>query len=222
MSSDIETRNRISSKVLLIDDNENEAKNAIAFLTKAAPSRDLEYIILNPNELNDVAVYLNIIKSLPASAILIDHRLGESAITPFTGLSLASSLRALQPMLPIFILTKWNDDSLEEYGYEVDDVMNKNILSAHAATYVGRLLRAMNRYEDARSAQSKRMQSLIATSLKRELSKEETVELMHIRADIGIESLGREIEVAEKARIRLENKRDLLDALKRMVDEEDR
>jgi len=181
----------------------------------------MEFIIAGPDEVGGASEYLNLVDSLPASAVLIDQRLGESSSAPYTGLELAGSLRAIRPMLPIFILTKWvEEDQLEEKGFVVDDIMDRTLLNRYAASYVGRLLRSMRRYEESRSEQSKRMHTLIAESLYRELNDDETAELIRLRADIGIAGLGREIEMAEKGHIRLENKKDILDALKRLVEEE--
>jgi hypothetical protein len=97
--------------------------------------------------------------------------------------------------------------------------MDKHEMITNPSTYLGRIIRAMGRYENAKTKQNKRMQELIAASLDRELSREETHELVNIRAEIGMSTLGHEIETAELTRIRLENKRDILNALKKLVDE---
>jgi hypothetical protein len=65
------------------------------------------------------------------------------------------------------------------------------------------------------------MHYLVAESLYRELSDDETRELIRLRAEIGIGSLGREIEVAQKTHILLETKRDILNALKKMIEEDE-
>lgn len=208
-----------TSKVLIIDDEVEEAKKIKQFLDRASSNLDIEFIIQTPNNITEMSEYFLLINSLPASSVLIDQHLGVRARADYTGLKLANILRAVLPMFPIFILTKYVDDDLEKQGYDVDDIMDKFKMIENPALYLGRITRAMNRYEDAKTRQNKRMQELIATSLNRDLSGEETHELLNIRAEIGISTLGREIEMAELTRIRVENKKDILDALKKLVDE---
>ncbi len=213
------TTNR-TSIILIIDDDKEEAIRIKKKLDRASLGLELDFIIQTPEEIKDISEYFFLINSLPASSILIDQRLGVKSKANYTGLKLANILRAVLPMFPIFILTKWvKEDNLEKQGYDVDDVMDKFKMLETPTTYLGRIIRAMSRYENAKTKQNKRMQELIAASLSRELSQEETYELVNIRAEIGISTLGREIEMAELTRIRIENKKDVLDALKRLVDE---
>jgi CheY-like chemotaxis protein len=209
-----------TSKVLIIDDDQEEAIRVKKILEKASSGHILEFIVQTPEGIQDLSEYFLLINTLRASAVLIDQRLGVRSIANYTGLKLASILRSVLPMFPIFILTKWvQQDELEKQGYEVDDVMDKQEMISNPSTYLGRIIRAMGRYESAKTKQSKRMHELIAASLDRELNSEETHELVNIRAEIGLSTLGREIELAELTRTRLENKKDILDALKKLVNE---
>jgi CheY-like chemotaxis protein len=122
------TTNHTPSKasiILLIDDN----------LRAAPPDAGIEFVIEGPDAVGAIPEYLTLLDSLSASAVLIDHHLGESSSAPYTGLELATSLRAVRSMLPIFILTKYaEDDRLEENGFVVDDVMDRAILYRHAGS----------------------------------------------------------------------------------------
>lgn len=208
------------SKVLIVDDDQREAFHASRHLLEAAPDAGMECIVRGPDDVGDEGDYLELVDALPASAVLIDQRLGETSSAPYSGLHLAQTLREVQPMLPIFILTKYaREDELEAKGFIVDDVMSKSMLRDNPATYVGRLLRAMKRYEDARGAQGRRMRELIAKSVTTDLTAVETNELILLRADIGISRLGREVELAREAQHHLDHKKDILAALDKLIEE---
>src|SRR4051794_6733227 len=127
-----------SAAIIIVDDDEHTAQNAAELLADAAvrtgSPRQLQFIISNPDTVNNLTDYLtqtiNLIDSTKASAIVIDYRLGEKSDAAYTGLELASSLRDVRPMLPIFILTQWSrEENLEQKGFVVDDVMDKAQLS---------------------------------------------------------------------------------------------
>jgi len=208
------------SIVLIVDDEKREALHASRHLRRALPQANLTYVLRTPDDVGSEANYVDLVDTLPVSAILIDQRLGETSNVPYNGLQLARTLREVRPMLPIFILTKWApEDGLEAQGFAVDDVMSKPILRDKPDAYVGRLLRAMKRYEEARSTQSHRMHELVARSLTEELNADETDELIKLRADIGIGTLGREVELAHDTRQRLDHKKDILSVLDALIQE---
>ena len=76
-------------KILLVDDNEREAENAKTWFEMAFEGLQLHFILQNPSDLPGVSDYVKYIDALPVSALLIDHRLNESASANYTGLELA-------------------------------------------------------------------------------------------------------------------------------------
>jgi hypothetical protein len=105
-------------------------------------------------------------------------------------------------------------------GFDVDDVMDKILLAKHAETYVGRLLRAMHRFEEARTETSKRMHELIVSSLTRPLSSIELEDLNTLRASLGLWTLGSEIEDTAQIKQRLNQKEAIIEALENLSNKE--
>ena len=208
--------------ILVIDDDRREADNAVAFLQKSAIGANLQFVIQLPDEVKNTSAWVQLIDSIPASAVLLDHKLGEAGRVSYTGLELADSVRHIKPTLPLFILTKYaNDEKLEENGFAVDDIMDKSRLRKNAHTYITRLFRSIGRYEEARTETSKRMRDLVAESLLRNLTEQETFELSQLRADIGMEVLSRQIDLGDETRKNLNTKKHILEQLNNLLTEED-
>jgi hypothetical protein len=215
-------RNRsVPITVLIIDDGQREAENAAAYFGQTPLGANIRFIIKSPDDVENLADWLQLTEDLSVSAVLLDHRLGESSNASYTGLELADSLRDVKPLLPLFILTKYaSDERLESNGFSVDDVLDKERLRQDAAAaYVARILRGIGRYEEAKSNRAKHLSDLISLSLSRELSSEEKIELNTIRSELGLPILIRQLDLADEAHDVLESKKELLAGLRKLLGE---
>jgi len=210
----------IAVTVLIIDDDRREAENAASYFEQTPLDVDIRFVVKSPDDVENLANWLQVIEDLSVSAVLLDHLLGQSSGASYTGLELADSLRDVKPLLPLFILTKYaSDERLESNGFSVDDVLDKERLRQNAAAYVTRILRGIGRYEEAKSNRAKHLGDLISLSLARELSSEEKLELNTIRSELGLPVLLRQLDLADEAHTNLESQKELLASLRRLLGE---
>ncbi|MGB2963669.1 MAG: hypothetical protein WBB69_06750 [Anaerolineales bacterium] len=125
--------------------------------------------------------YLTILQNPLTVCIIVDQRLKEGGEVDHTGIELSSFLRAIDPKLPIYILTNFAYASSDYKGSEwaVEDIISKGDLAdpEKLGILIARLLRRIDVYIGIIGEREKRFQRLFRKSLKEELSNEEIEEL---------------------------------------------
>ena len=165
--------------VMLIEDNIDDAA-LFGQLLEAAGDIKVEHVGVRA-ALSD---YTDLLASPETGAIIIDERLSDYGGVDYTGLDLADYLRTLRPEIPIYILTHYPDDIPEDHSGSTELIIDKTQVRKAAKAYVTRMLRQMQRYDDALTEQQKRLKDLIDRKLAQELTEQEQRELEQLRADI--------------------------------------
>jgi DNA-binding NarL/FixJ family response regulator len=163
--------------VWLIDDVKTAADEYKRFL-----ERSKKLIVGHLTPLPSMQSYGDLINHPQTRAFIIDQRLDKAKV-PYEGIQLADHLRSLRPELPIFILTGWPDD-VEGRDESVEAIIPKDRVRKHPDVYVARILRCINRYEEALTEKQRRIKELIDLKIADRLSSEAEEELESLRADI--------------------------------------
>lgn len=165
--------------VWLIEDSENDAEEYKQLLEKAG---DIEVVFVPARPA--IADYADLLSDGRTGAIIIDQRLGDFAGVSYDGIDVAEFLRSLRPELPIFILTNYADEELEDQGEAVDFIIDKKTVRRRAGVYVKRILRSIEHYQAALTDKQRRLKELIDRKLSSGLNEAEEAELQALRADI--------------------------------------
>lgn len=169
----------MSKKIIwMIDENQlqlNAFKRELSFCLDNA--LDVEAILPYPT----MQEYLEpVINNDRTVVIIIDQRLTDEGTVNYTGIDLAEYLRAINPKLPIYILTNFPDD--EEFSgreLNVEYILDKSefINEADLKMIAARILRHIDTYKDILTERGKRFNNLLRKSLKEELNTDEFCEL---------------------------------------------
>ena len=166
-------------KVYLIEDDKGDARQYKRLLEH---SQRLTVDIVEP--LPSITEYAYLASDPRTGAILIDQRLSEGAGVPYEGTDVANFLRTLRSELPLIMLTNYCKDVEEDENEAIDSIFDKSNVSSHPEPYVSRLLRTMERYEDALTVNQTRLRELVDRKISDELTEDEEQELASLRADI--------------------------------------
>ena len=200
--------------VKLIEDSHEDA-DLYQQLLEAAGEIKIEYVPARPR----VADYADLAADPETGAVIIDERLSEFTGVDYTGLQVADFLRALRPELPIYILTNYANEILDDQGESVEDIIDKKTVRKAAKVYVVRILRAMQQYEAALTEQQRRLKELIDRKLSGELSEEEEAELQQLRAAIERPFAPAEIEHEHRWDEELQRQEEQLERLEKIAQE---
>lgn len=165
--------------VWLIEDSENDAEEYKQLLEKAG-AIEIVFVPARPV----IADYADLLTDSRTGAIIIDQRLGDFAGVSYDGIEIAEFLRSLRPELPIFILTNYADEELEDQGEAVDSIIDKKTVRKRAEVYVKRILRSVEHYQTALTEKQKRLKDLIEHKLSSGLDEADEAELQALRADL--------------------------------------
>jgi len=150
------------------------------------------------------------------SSIIIDERLKDTGIASYLGIDLARYFRSLNDKLPIYILTTYSEDSdLKQNQWSVEYVIKKEDLENDLKTVKARLQRSVSFYYDFVDERERRFNELLAKSLNRPISKEETEELENLQyirtRSILVDEIGLSADLEDKINKQLK----LLDQLQK-------
>lgn len=117
-----------------------------------------------------------------AVAVVLDERLISSGTVQYLGLDLAAHLRALNPKIPMYILTSYYDQTDKDLtrAISVEGVLNKNTISDsfdELKMQCARILRAINTYTEISSERSRRFEELLRKRYLSQLTEPENSEL---------------------------------------------
>jgi hypothetical protein len=152
-------------------------------------------------------------------SLVLDQRLYESGDTDYTGLKLASVVRASLPKLPIYILTNWTD-KLDD-AYHVEYVFEKEHISedVYKKEATARVRRHVNVFEDIIDEREDRFAELLPKYLGSQLSKDEENEFLSIKAG-RIKPYSHEFDEDPELKAKLDEQAIALDeTLKRLEDD---
>lgn len=124
--------------------------------------------------------YLDILEDPRTVAIVIDQILKDKGGVDHTGIELAQYLRAVDNIMPLYILT--NEPAGDEYvggEWTVEDIIDKGELidQKRKKIVTSRLLRRITLYQQAYNDREKRFRQLLKQSLTDSLSDKEQQEL---------------------------------------------
>lgn len=162
--------------VWLIEDNETNAEEYTLFLEH---TEELVIRWIKPRP--GIDDYSDLIAAPETGAFILDQRLSEGSDANYTGLALAEYIQSVRPDIPLYILTGYPDEDVEHHGHSVDAVIRKSFVRDHADVSIKRILRAMQRYEEALSERQRSIKNLIDKKVTEGLATEEQAELDTLR-----------------------------------------
>ncbi|PKQ27613.1 MAG: hypothetical protein CVT63_07075 [Candidatus Anoxymicrobium japonicum] len=165
--------------VWLVEDSQEEADEYGQLLERAG---DIEVLFVSVRP--TIADYADLLADDQTGAFIIDQCLDEYTGVAYNGIGLAEFLRSLRPELPIFILTKYLDEGLEDQGGSVEAIIDKKTVRKRGEIYVKRILRGIEHYQATLTDKQERLGYLIDRKLSGGLSEAEEVELQELRAYI--------------------------------------
>lgn len=124
--------------------------------------------------------YLELLENARTAAILIDQILEDKGGVDHTGIELAQYLRALDEIMPIYILTNYPaTDDYSKGEWSVEGIISKHELSNQTKrhTIVSRILRRINVHQRIFTERESRFRELLQKKMKDELSDDENKEL---------------------------------------------
>ena len=172
------------SMVKFIDDDPEDRMLYKSKLESAAP---LRIIPVDPQDYSSLEQCSEILADRP-KAVLIDKKLDEFFGTAYDGFSLAGHIRAIDHMMPIYILTNFEEESDEvESGWSVECIIPKENFKRRKdyEVYAKRITRAIGRYEEALLSREAELSALIDKKVSGKLSRSESLKLNRIRLEIG-------------------------------------
>jgi hypothetical protein len=166
--------------VWLIEDNDGDAQ-LYERLLERSHQLDVESVGVHPS----VDDYAYLVADPRTGAVLIDHHLSDGAGVPYEGTDVAEFLRMLRAELPIYILTNYGPDAEEQGSDAADSIIDKQNVRKHTEVYIARILRGMQRYDEALTGKKQRIKELVDKKIASGLNEEEERELTVLRADIS-------------------------------------
>lgn len=166
--------------VWLIEDNDDDARMYERLLERSH-QLDVQPVGVHPA----VDDYAYLVANPQTGAVLIDHHLSDGTGVPYEGTDVAEFLRMLRAELPIYILTNYGPDAEEQGSDAADSIIDKQNVRKHTNAYIARILRGMQRYDEALMRKKQRIKELVDKKIASELSEDEERELTTLRADIN-------------------------------------
>lgn len=164
--------------VWFVEDDKDEAEKYKRFLERVG---NIRIKTIKPSVYPSLSDYRKLATDASTGAFLIDQRLDQSGVG-YTGMEVADYLRQVKPELPIYMLTGYPEDIQGgEAAGQVEDVIRKSEVRKWAPQYVARILRSIQRYEEAMIERQKRLDGLIDRKLAGKLTKAEESELQQLR-----------------------------------------
>ena len=165
--------------VLLVDDSDHEADQYKRLLER---DRRLRVVVRPPPPaLGD---YAPLVHDRSVGAVIVDQVLSDAASVDYSGLEVVNYLRAFSDALPVYILTNYYDDDLQESGEAADFVIAKEEIRARGHAYVTRILRRMGQYRAALGERQARYRALVDRAAAGALTAAEAEALAGLRREI--------------------------------------
>ncbi len=185
--------------IWLIDDNEHELRthrNRLAeMLTDQVDVRPLQpFKTLGEN--------VTLLDDPLTACVVVDERLKETGTASYTGIELAGFLRAINPKLPIYILTNFADeeDEFAQGKWSVEDILAKTDMTDANKRQVAsaRILRRIDVYRDILTKREYRLRDLLSKSLDADLDSAEQKELRELQLQRSAPALAIELGQLEQ------------------------
>jgi CheY-like chemotaxis protein len=167
----------LDRKVLLVEDDEKDAKRYKRFLEK---SGDVAVEIIEP--MTSFASYGPLISDPSTGAMVIDQRLDDATAVQYSGTQLALWIRTMVSDLPIFALTNYPGDIDQSENVYIS-VFDKGKIAKDSKVYSDFIRESIQRYNAALTEKQQRLRELIDKKIDDELSESEAEELATLRAD---------------------------------------
>nr|WP_298116197.1 response regulator [uncultured Pseudomonas sp.] len=168
-------------KILFVDENEDQRETYTLMLQDCFPKGEGVPTVFGVEPKPHVGDMSFLVENPSVVAIVLDEQLKESGVAQYYGIELASYLRTLNSKIPIYILTSFVDsEELLEGEMQVEDILNKQDLSAKKHVVGARILRRIDSYLEIMGNRNVRFELLLRKSVRGELAEEEKEELQEL------------------------------------------
>jgi len=150
---------------------------------------DADIVVIASLPFRDQSGYNDMVCAPNTAAFILDQRMKGSGIVNYNGTDLASHIRTLDPLLPVYILTGYasEPDEFSGVAHRVEDIIDKadlrDPLSEEAQTLRARILRRVGIYKKLLEAREQRFHDLLIKSLREPLSEAEQKEMDEIEGE---------------------------------------
>ncbi|MFE1816181.1 hypothetical protein [Metapseudomonas otitidis] len=168
-------------KILFVDENEDQRETYTLMLQDCFPKGEGVPMVFGVEPKPHVGDMSFLVEDPSVVAIVLDEQLKESGVAQYYGIELASYLRTLNSKMPIYILTSFVDsEELLEGEMQVEDILNKQDLSAKKHVVGARILRRIDSYLEIMGNRNVRFELLLRKSVRGELAEDEKEELKEL------------------------------------------
>lgn len=165
-------------EILFVDENEDQRETYALMLQECFPEGENVPTVFGVEPKPHVGDMSFLVENPNVVAIVLDEQLKESGIAQYYGIELASYLRTLNSKIPIYILTSFVDsEELLDGEMQVEDILNKQDLSAKKHVVGARMLRRIDSYLDIMGNRNIRFELLLRKSVRGQLAEDEKEEL---------------------------------------------
>jgi hypothetical protein len=201
----------------LIAGKDDEADEIRALLTSES---DLQVRIVKPRpaleEYNDLAAYDSTV------AVIVGQLKRRRNDLSYDVIDLLDYLRTLRADLPLFLLTNKDTAELEDRAASADAVFTLRDLTQRPQVYIGRIQRAIGRYQHALSQRQQRLRDLLDGQIADTLTPDEADELAELQAEIERAHESRVVKAVERQQRYLSEQKSLIAQLEAVADRLDR
>lgn len=168
-------------KILFVDENEDQRETYALMLQDCFPKGEGVPKVFGVEPKPHVGDMSFLVEDPSVVAIILDEQLKESGVAQYYGIELAAYLRTLNNKMPIYILTSFVDsEELLEGEMQVEDILNKQDLSAKKHVVGARILRRIDSYLEIMGNRNVRFELLLRKSVRGELAEDEKEELKEL------------------------------------------
>ncbi|RMH85064.1 hypothetical protein EA796_10970 [Pseudomonas sp. AOB-7] len=168
-------------KILFVDENEDQRETYALMLQDCFPKGEGVPEVFGVEPKPHVGDMSFLVEDPSVVAIILDEQLKESGVAQYYGIELAAYLRTLNNKMPIYILTSFVDsEELLEGEMQVEDILNKQDLSAKKHVVGARILRRIDSYLEIMGNRNVRFELLLRKSVRGELAEDEKEELKEL------------------------------------------
>lgn len=168
-------------KIAFVDEDEDQRKTYSLLLQECFSKDNMAPEVVAYEPMSEMSEMSFLVTNDDIVTIILDEQLKDSGIAKYFGIELASYLRSLNKKIPIYILTSYPDsDELINNEMSVEDILNKQDLSARKLIEGARILRRINNFLDISSEREQRFEHLLRQSIEGKIDESEKQEFINL------------------------------------------
>jgi DNA-binding NarL/FixJ family response regulator len=168
-------------KIYFVDENNDQRNTYRDMLRRGLPNGSDTPEVLGVAPMTNLSDMDYLVQDPEVGAIILDERLKDLGTATYFGIELASHLRALDPNIPIYILTNEPDsEEIEGNQAVVEGILSKQSLRKDIDVVCSRILRGINTYTQIKTERENKFEELVRKSMSDKLTPDEEESLKNM------------------------------------------